>query len=97
MICSKKERALLLDMGKVHKAMCLVIGEAVVQMCSEEKIVTNESAIAMIGVLSERERGRFGGRVCVGCVAIGTKSPAWGRALSLTVLKEVCKRYKLHQ
>ncbi|MNG65675.1 hypothetical protein D3C73_263740 [compost metagenome] len=44
-----------MDMEKAHEAMCLVIGEAVVQRCSEKKRVTNESVIEMIGVLSEGE------------------------------------------
>lgn len=42
-----------MDMEKAHEAMCLVIGEAVVQICAEERAVTNESVIEMILMLSE--------------------------------------------
>ncbi|VEI69417.1 Uncharacterised protein [Serratia fonticola] len=40
-------------MEKAHEAMCQVIGESVVQICSEKRVITNESIIEMIEMLSE--------------------------------------------
>jgi len=42
-----------MDMEKAHEAMCLVIGEAVVQICAEDRAITNESIIEMILMLSD--------------------------------------------
>lgn len=42
-----------MDMEKAHDAMCLVVGEAVIQICAEDRAVTNESIIEMILMLSD--------------------------------------------
>lgn len=42
-----------MGMEKAHVDMCLVIGEAAVQICAEERAVTNKSIIEMIKLLSD--------------------------------------------
>ncbi|MCU5775085.1 hypothetical protein N5923_23495 [Erwiniaceae bacterium BAC15a-03b] len=44
-----------MDMEKAHEAIVKVIGEAVVQILAEERAVTNEAIIEMIGLLSDGE------------------------------------------
>jgi hypothetical protein len=49
----ERRAEVVMDMEKAHEAMCLVIGEAVVQICSENRAITNESVVEMIEMLSE--------------------------------------------